>query len=151
MTDAPNGWPPEARKAVKRAIAGAGLRIIVSGRYVSRADAALAALAPYHAAALAAQAMAMREAAAKECEIEAGTECRTDAASSYGAAVAKACAIGIRALPLPSTSALDAALAEAKREGMREAAAIVLRHTYGCFTKEQIAAAILAAAKEVKA
>jgi hypothetical protein len=44
-----------------------------------------------------------------------------------------------------------ARVAEARREGMREAAAIVLRHTYGCFTKEQIAAAILAAAKEDKA
>jgi hypothetical protein len=64
-----NGWPDGAREAVARAIAGAGLRTMIGGHYVSRADAALAALAPFVAAREAAAfkrgAEAMREACAQ--------------------------------------------------------------------------------------
>jgi hypothetical protein len=88
------------------------------------------------AAALAAQAMAMRDAcaaivdahaaAAKRCSEEGDVIYRIRAeflANSY--AITQA-ADDVRVTPLPDTSALAAALAEAKREGMREAAGIAV-------------------------
>jgi hypothetical protein len=105
------------------------------------------------AAALAAQAMAMRLRAAEHVEAlrEWGGQdyycdsCKGGAIYPDREDVGRA----IRALPLPDTSVLDAMLAEAKREGMREAAGIAKAMDSG-WAPWHVAAAILAAAKEDK-
>jgi hypothetical protein len=109
------------------------------------------------AAALAAQAMAMRLRAAEHVEAlrEWGGQdyycdsCKGGAIYPDREDVGRA----IRALPLPDTSVLDAMLAEAKREGMREAAGIAVALAVGdeIMFADEVAAAIytaLAAAKE---
>jgi hypothetical protein len=125
MTDAPNGWPDEAREAVAKTLPpiwGEETRVTVSAGI-------LAALAPYHAAAMAAQAMAMREACAKVAKWACMVEPDGGSPSPEEVAVADEAARRILvSVPLPDTSALDAMLAEAKREGMREAAGIDCIH-----------------------
>jgi hypothetical protein len=133
MTDAPNGWSKEAREAVQNALREAGLLSLWEMTAAPEAARTiLAALAPFVAAREAAAAQAMRDAcaaivdahaaAAKRCSEEGDVIYRIRAeflANSY--AITQA-ADDVRVTPLPDTSALAAALAEARREGMREAA-----------------------------
>jgi hypothetical protein len=184
MTDAPNGWPDPARPGVPLHPERDGAHWIVrDGRIVpARWTAGNEAWRPADkctpfagysahgptvarwrylgpcltpaevAAALAAQAMATQEQIA---QVFADNEMTATADE-------------IRALPLPSTSALDAMLAEAKREGMREAAAYLaarakalrlrdaedrgipdhMGHSFEANAGDAWAAAILAAAQE---
>jgi hypothetical protein len=130
-----------------------------------------------HAAALAAQAMAMWEACvawhaeqAGYCGMRAQERLREGQDGAAGTlrlmcAAHENAAAAIRALPLPDASALAAMLAEARREGMREAAAMLeqmrLDHNTAmvghwhtpdtALAYSAGAAAILAAAKEDKA
>jgi hydroxylamine reductase (hybrid-cluster protein) len=144
MTDATNnGWPDEAREVVARALCMCdGERFetrhgMMNGpceQPHNQAAFVLAALAPFVAAREAAAAQAMRDAcaaivdahaaAAKRCSEEGDVIYRIRAeflANSY--AITQA-ADDVRVTPLPDKSALDAMLAEARREGMREAAGL---------------------------
>jgi hypothetical protein len=162
MTDAPNGWPDPSRPGVplhperdgwhwvdecarewsateQAWLDHAGdpvpaftyMRLRYLGPCLTRAEVA---------AALAAQAMAMRQAcaaivdahaaAAKRCSEEGDVIYRIRAeflANSY--AITQA-ADDVRVTPLPDTSALDAMLAEARREGMRSAAEAVQKRAW---------------------
>jgi hypothetical protein len=125
------------------------------------------------AAALAAQAMAMREAIIARVH-KTGLASPNGDAGDYSEWSLDVIEDDFRRLPLPDTSALDAMLAEARREGMREAAGIVsareadairaaeesdargaglsgMTHAFESVALKHAAAAILAAAKEVKA
>jgi hypothetical protein len=153
MTDAPNGWPDPARPGAPlhperdgwhwvRWPSGEPIAVEWRPGFQSpgwigwrnsyqahQFDYLGPCLTPAEvAAALAAQAMAMRLRAAEHVEAlrEWGGQdyycdsCKGGAIYPDREDVGRA----IRALPLPDTSALDAMLAEARREGMREAAGI---------------------------
>lgn len=104
-------WPPEAREAVARALNyGVPLHL--------HPEAALAALAPFLAAALAAQAGAMRDRCARAAMVEVGWNTGTKEARKAVAFQAAHTVNAIRALSIPHADALAAARAVQAEEAM---------------------------------